>query len=246
MSFLKNHPFAVAAYFKRSTVFTFAIPKEQLQPMIPECLQLDTFDDTYAFVALAMVETKNLRPKGFPAFMGNDFYLMGLRIFVRYVNNQGKRLRGLYIIKSVTDKRKMELVGNIFTHYNYTTTDVTETQTGEIVNVHSNESKIDIEWQYLSEDDAQIPIGSPFTEWSDARRFSGPLPFTFTYNADTKQVLIIEGVRQHWKPQPIRVNRIGLPYLDTLGLHDYKLASAFVVEDVPYYWNKGKMEQWKG
>ncbi len=246
MSFLKNHPFAVEAYFNRSTVFTFAVPKEQLQPLIPECLQLDTFNDTYAFVALAMVETKGLRPKGFPAFMGNDFYLMGLRIFVKYMDSRGKRLRGLYIIKSVTDKKKMELVGNIFTHYNYTTTDITETKVGDTVKVHSSGSAIDIEWQYLNENEAQIPAGSPFTEWADARKFSGPLPFTFTYNAESKEVLIIEGVRQHWKPQPIKVNRIGVPYLDALGLKGYKLASAFVVEDVPYYWKKGKLEQWKG
>lgn len=246
MSFLKNHPFAVAAYFKRSTVFTFAVPKTQLEALIPKCLQLDTFNDTYAFVALAMVETQNLRPKGFPAFMGNDFYLMGLRIFVRYTNNKGKRLRGLYIIKSVTDKRKMELMGNIFTHYNYTTTDITETEAEGSAKVLSKGLGINIEWQYLNDNEAQIPQGSPFTEWADARRFSGPLPFTFTYNANTKEVLIIEGVRQHWKPQPIKVNSIRVPYLDKLGLTEYHLASAFAVENVPYYWKKGKIEVWKG
>lgn len=246
MSFLKNHPFAVSAYFKRSTVFAFAVSKEQLEPLIPECLQLDTFNDTYGFVALAMVQTQALRPKGFPAFMGNDFYLMGLRIFVRYTNSKGKRLRGLYIIKSVTDKKKMELMGNIFTHYNYTTTNIAEAESEGIVKVSSKGLGINIEWQYLNEHEAQIPEGSPFTEWADARRFSGPLPFTFTYNANTKEVLIIEGVRQHWKPQPIKVNAITVPYLDGIGLTGYQLASAFVVEDVPYYWKKGRKDIWKG
>ena len=62
-SFLKNHPFAVEAFFERSFVFTFAVPKEELQPLIPECLALDTFNDKWAFIAVAMVETKGLRPK---------------------------------------------------------------------------------------------------------------------------------------------------------------------------------------
>ena len=122
LSFLKNHPFAVEAFFESSLVLTFALPKEQLQDLIPECLQLDTFQDKWAFVAVAMVQTKNLRPKGFPKFMGNDFFLIGYRVFVRYNNSKGKKLRGLYILKSETDKKKMELMGNIFTHYNYTTT----------------------------------------------------------------------------------------------------------------------------
>jgi hypothetical protein len=120
LSFLKNHPFAVEAFFESSLVLTFALPKEQLQHLIPECLQLDTFQDKWAFVAVAMVQTNDLRPKGFPKFMGNDFFLIGYRVFVRYTNSAGKNLRGLYILKSETDKKKMELMGNIFTHYNYT------------------------------------------------------------------------------------------------------------------------------
>jgi len=42
LAFLKDHPFAVEAYFESSLVLTFAVPKEQLQNLIPECLQLDT------------------------------------------------------------------------------------------------------------------------------------------------------------------------------------------------------------
>ncbi len=114
-SFLKDHPFAVDAFFDSSTVLAFAVPKEELQAMIPECLELDTYNDKLGFVAMAMVQTRQLRPKGFPRFMGNDFFLIGFRIFVKYRTSWGKRLRGLYIIKSETNKKKMEALGNIFT-----------------------------------------------------------------------------------------------------------------------------------
>ena len=125
MKFLKRHPFAVQAHFDSSIVLTFAVPKEQLKDLIPERLELDTFQDKWAFIAIAMVQTKGLRPKGFPQILGNDFFLIGYRIFVRYRNNLGKNLRGLFIIKSETDKKKMAVLGNIFTHYKYTTTDLT-------------------------------------------------------------------------------------------------------------------------
>lgn len=81
LSNLKNHPFGVEAFFESSVVLTFAVPKEQLEPLTPDCLQLDTFQDRWAFVAVAMVQTKNLRPKGFPKFLGNDFFLIGYRHF---------------------------------------------------------------------------------------------------------------------------------------------------------------------
>src|ERR1700722_12302985 len=139
-SFLKNHPFAVDAFFESSLVFTFAIPKEQLQHLIPPCLNLDTFDDKWAFIAVAMVETKSLRPKGFPKIFGNNFFLIGYRIFVRYANQDGRSLRGLYILKSETDKKKMEFLGNIFTHYAYTTTDIKQIDIDNKTEIRSNQS----------------------------------------------------------------------------------------------------------
>src|SRR5688572_2375500 len=142
LSFLKDHPFAVASHFDTSLVITYAVPKEELQKLIPECLSLDTFEDKWAFMAVAMVKTKNLRPKGFPEFLGNNFILTGYRIFVRYETSYGKRLRGLYIIRSETDKMKMALLGNIFTHYNYQRTDISFKQQGEFIEVDSSRSDL--------------------------------------------------------------------------------------------------------
>ena len=58
LSFLKDHPFPVEAYFESSLVLTFSIPKEQIQYLIPECLQLDTFNDKWGFISAAMEQTK--------------------------------------------------------------------------------------------------------------------------------------------------------------------------------------------
>lgn len=241
---LKNHPFAVETYFENSIVLTFAIAKEELQGLIPECLELDTFDNKWAFVALAMVNTKGLRPKGFPKFMGNNFFLIGYRVFVRYTDKRGKRLRGLYILKSETNKRKMSFFGNIFTHYNYKTTDITYEKEGEYLNIRSKKSALDVT---ISSDrhEIKLPETSPFSEWKEARRFAGPLPFTFTYNEENKEVLIIEGVRQNWKPQPLYVEKADVGFILDKGFKNIHLANAFVVRNIPYYWKKGRVEQWK-
>ena len=223
---------------------TFAVPKEQLQKLIPECLELDIFEDKWAFVAVAIVQTTDLRPKGFPKFLGNDFFLIGFRIFVRYTNNAGKRLRGLYILKSETDKKKMEYLGNIFTHYNYTTTDITLTKKDDFTEILSKASDFKIVIENTAKE-ILLPNNSPFTNWKDARRFAGPLPFTFTYNAKNKKVLIIEGVRENWTPEPIQIAEHHISFLDSLNLKDTVLENAFVVKQIPYFWKKGKIEQWK-
>lgn len=244
-SFLKNHPFAIEAFFERSIVLTFAFPKEDLQPLIPECLELDTFDDRYAFVAVALVSTKNLRPKGFPKFMGNDFFLIGRRIFVNYHTNAGKRYRGLYIIKSETNKGLMKNLGNFFTRYNYTKTDIEITKNTSETVISSQQSDFRINIDDKAENVA-LPGTSVFENWKQARRFAGPLPFTFTYNKPKKEVLIIQGMRQNWKPKPLKINSLYLSFLKKEGFKNGVFTSAFEVSQIPYYWKKGKKEKWNG
>jgi len=245
LSLLKNHPFAVEAFFESSLVFTFAAPKEEIQKLIPECLQLDTFKDKWAFIAIAMVQTKSLRPKGFPRWFGSNFFLIGYRVFVRFKNKAGKTLRGLYILKSETNKTKMQFWGNIFTHYHYTTTDVIQQETDGIIKIRSNSSAFNITVDTANNENALLPRESPFTSWKEARRFAGPLPFTFTYEPATRKVLAIEGVRQNWRPTPVEVIDHHFSWISDLKLDHMVLANAFIIRNIPYYWKKGKIEQWK-
>jgi hypothetical protein len=192
-----------------------------------------------------MVQTKSLRPKGFPKFMGNDFFLIGYRVFVRFTNNAGKSLRGLYVLKSETDKKKMEFLGNIFTHYNYNTTDIQQARQNGTTEITSDNSGFKIKIENTDSENIPLPDGSPFSDWKEARRFAGPLPFTFTYNESDKTVLIIEGVRENWKPTPVKVLDFHFSFLDKLQLKQATLANAFIIKDIPYYWKKGKLEKWK-
>lgn len=245
LSFLKNHPFAVEAFFESSLVLAFAVPKAEIEHLIPECLSLDLFDDKYGFIAVAMVQTKALRPKGLPEFFGNDFFLIGYRVFVRYENNAGRSMRGLYILKSETDKRKMEFFGNIFTNYNYETVDIKREEYGDKIEIASQRSNFRIKIENAG-DDVALPESSPFADWTQARKFAGPLPFTFTFRKETKEVLLIEGVRENWKPKPVNVIEYKIGFLEDLNLAGAVLANAFIIEKIPYYWKKGRVELWKG
>lgn len=243
-TFLKSHPFAVEAFFKSSYVFTFAVPEEKIRHLIPECLTLDVHNNQWAFIAVAMVQTKDLRPKGFPSIFGHDFFLIGYRVFVRYMSKAGKNLRGLYILKSETNKKTMEMAGNTFTHYNYNTTDIHQTTcNGELI-LSSIKSDFSVRINKTHAENIALPEGSVFRDWKEARRFAGPLPFTFTYNKPKKEVLIIEGVREKWKPEPIEVLSYHFSFLNNLNLQNIVLANAFVIENIPYYWKKGRLEKW--
>ena len=242
-SWLKTHPFAVEAFFERSLVLTFAAPAAEIQALLPAPLVPDTFQE-WGFLALALVQTRHLRPQGWPAFLGHDFCLVGYRAFVRYVNPAGRRLRGLYILRSETDRKRMELLGNLFTHYRYVTTDITlADQADGGFAATSRQSDFHIKLAPPGPAVA-LPAGSPFASWAEARRFAGPLPFTFSVEAAARRVVIIEGVRQHWQPEPVAVEQAHVGFLQHLPLSHLTLANAFVLRDVPYHWKKGRTDAW--
>lgn len=243
LSSLHLHPFAVEAFFTRSLVLTFAAPAANLAPLLPPCFAPDTFNNQWGFAAMAMVQTRHLRPKGFPEWMGNDFFLVGYRIFVKYHTSAGKRLRGLFILQSQTDKKKMEWLGNLFTQYRYTTTDIKQLLDGNHYHIQSKQSAFSIDVN-LSPEKALLPPQSPFSEWKEARRFAGPLPFTFSYLAGQKKVLIVEGVREDWEPRPVSVTNMQITLPEMLQNKGLQLANAFVVENIPYSWKKGRLDPW--
>lgn len=240
----RANPFAVDAWFDHSCTLTFAVPKEEVAARLPACLEPDTYDNRWGFVAVAVVQTRHLRPSGFPEFFGHDFLLVGYRFFVRYRSASGRTLRGLYILRSETDKPRMAWLGNLFTRYRYVKTDVRLAGNADHLRIDSKESGLEIEVDMHDSSAVGLPAGSPFSSWEQARKFSGPLPFTFTCEEDKRRVLIVEGVRSHWKPQPVRVIRHHIPFLEELGLRNTILANAFVVRDIPYHWKKGKAEPW--
>lgn len=238
----RANPFAVDAWFDSSCTLTFAVPAEEIASRLPSCLIPDVFDGLWGFVAVAVVQTRRLRPSGMPAFLGSDFVLVGYRYFVRYRSASGRLLRGLFIVRSETDKRKMEFLGNLFTRYRYVTTGIRVQRHDSELTIAAPDTGLDIAVDLA--EGAGLPPGSPFSRWEEARRFSGPLPFTFTCEREKNRVLIVEGVRSDWKPRPVRVIRHRIPHLDHLGLGHAVLANAFMVENIPYHWKKGIAEPW--
>lgn len=242
LSWLKTHPFAVEAFFEYSLVLTFAAPLAEVQALLPAPLVADTFGDGWGYLAVALVQTRQLRPQGFPGFLGQDFFLIGYRAFVRYPSPTGKRLRGLYILRSETDKKRMTALGNLFTHYQYHTVDITQQEAAGRRTITSQQADFHVTLAPPAAEVA-LPAHSPFATWAEARRFAGPLPFTFS--ADGSRMLIVEGMREHWQPQPMAVESFHVGFLEKMNFSQLLLANAFAVRDIPYSWKKGRTEAWQ-
>ncbi len=241
MNFLQHHPFAVKAHFDQSLVLAFTVPAEELRPHVPSALQLDLYEEKHAFIALAMVETSQLRPALFPTFLGRSFTLLGYRAFVRFTGSDGRTRRGLYILRSETNSPFMTLTGNIFTQYRYHTIDIDWQKSADGSQKITSNEGLEVHTKPTSPEPS-LPPESPFPDWRQARRFAGPMPFTFTHDAKTQKMISVEGVRKKWTPSPIEIESHKIPFFDQFNFTSCILANAFTVHDIPYLWKKGTTE----
>ncbi len=244
MNFLKSHPFAVVAHFEKVLAVSFAFPEQVLRPLISDGLEIDSYKE-HGFVTIAFVWTRQMRPAGLPAFLGKDFFLAGYRIFTRLRDDSGRRMRGLKILRSETDKQSMVRAGNFFTRYNYRHINLRMVRQGDITNLEtvspSGATTLKLSFGNPTED-TPLPVGSPFPDWRTARQFAGPMPFTFSEDGNGRFV-VIEGVRNNWIPRPVAIKDwyvalfAELPFRNATPI----LANAFAVENIPYRWEKGRI-----
>lgn len=250
---LKRHPLPVRAFFRHCLVLTYAFPERVLAPLLPPGLTLDRYlpdnqpeDQGYGFLAIALVQTEKLRPVGVPAALGQDFFLSGYRVFSRFRTAAGRSLRGLRILRSDTDRELMVSAGNLLTHYHYVKCEaLTREEDGKL------EIRIDTGGEAdlhviadLAGKPAPLPEGSPFPDLKAARKFAGPLPFTFDYEEETHSIVRIQGVRQRWNPEPVAVEVRQCTFFERAPFAGEQpiLANAFHLQDVPYRWERGVTE----
>lgn len=200
------------------------------------------------FVAAAFVQTRGLRPEFLPRWCGQDFFLAGYRVFVKHRTRDGRTLRGLRILRSDANKRGMVWGGNFLTHYNYSRCRASLRETGGALSIRVDTAGGEADASVaviLSAEAAALPSGSPFEDVRAARRFAGPLPYTFDYERQTNSIIRIKGTREEWEPKSVCVEVRRLAFLEDGALATLRpmLASAFYVSNVPYRWGKGVVER---
>lgn len=241
---LQRHPFAVEAFFRWSLVLAYALPARVLRPLLPPGLELDTHGD-FGFLAIALVQTEGLRPKGFPKALGRDFFLSGYRVFARFAPPGKQALRGLRILRSDTDQRAMVTLGNVFTHYGYEHAKVSIQRDQELlrVQVRTPGGTADLDVEASLGQTLGLPPGSPFASMEEARKFAGPLPYTFDLDAPSGKMLVVRGLRTAWDPRPVQVVSQHARFFDKPEFAGAapRLANAFYVENVPYAWKPGEL-----
>jgi hypothetical protein len=138
----------------------------------------------------------------------------------------------------------MAVSGNLLTHYNYRFARVEFRAEHErlSIRIQTPNAEADLALSTDLRDAAsRLPAGSCFATERDARRFAGPLPYTFDYEPQTHSIIAIRGRRRNWRPRLVTADVLRMTYFDRppfVGIQP-NLVSAFYVADIPYRWDRG-------
>ena len=240
---LQHHPFPVATTLRDSLVLLYAVDARVLQPYCPPGLVLEQVGP-YALVAVATVHATDLRLRGTPTWMGRDFVLTGYRVVVKFRAPDGTVRRALCIIRSDTDSRLMVAAGNVFTEYNYRRAAIHPTHEGSWYQVQVGPIGGGVALQArarIDGDDDVLPESSPFSSVRQARRHTGPLPWTVSHDASLDSFVAVHGHRGSWKPRLVNADVSVCTFFDQAEFvgQEVRLAAAFYVEVVDYSWDRG-------
>ncbi|MFI5915810.1 DUF2071 domain-containing protein [Dactylosporangium sp. NPDC051541] len=252
---LRRHPLPMRTRFGHSLVLTYAVPPSLARRALPPGLQPDVYRDPggteHAFVAVGLVSVRGLRPAGVPAALGIDCVLTGYRILARFPTPAGRTMRGLYILHSQTDRRLLAAGGNLLTRYHYRLARIALRSGPDHLEatVDSRDGRADLTvTARLGDPPDTPPPGSPFADLAAARRFAGPLPYTFDFETATHSIVVVKAERTAWQPQPVEleVPRLTFWRHGPFAAAEPVLANAFHVADLDYGWQRGSRRTLEG
>ena len=93
----------------RRVLLNFRADPRVVRPLVPEQLDVIT-QNGFGVVGVCLIRLEQLRPKGFPAFLGVSSEGMAHRVAVRYPTADGWR-DGVFVWRRETDRRPIALVG---------------------------------------------------------------------------------------------------------------------------------------
>ena len=257
LSQLRRHPFAMRAHFDQSLVITWAFAPEVLKTFLVEGLALDTFTDAdgveWGFAAVSVVKLRQLRPAFAPLPIGASDVMAGYRVFCTMQTpagddqDGGKTMRGLRIVASRTTNLALQVGANASTRYGYGRMRSTITQEGNRLRVDLTTADGAADLTATAQlDDATLPSESVFANAAQARRFAGPLPYTFS--PDPEGIVVVKADRNRWEPRPVAVEVEQATFFDhdPFAGAERRLSNAFHVADVDYGWQPGQLYRFGG
>lgn len=182
----------------------------------------------YGYLNVVVSHLSQMRPQGFPGFLGFSYWHVAYRIYARF-----RDIEGLAFLRSDADSPLMVWAGNLLSSFAFHQAKVVVD--GAMLEVSSEEAPLRIALDRAAP--VTLPNGSPFIRPEAAAEALKYKPVGLSVEGDRVDVLRITRDEAEWRSRLIQVSEASIPYLDRFAP---TLEICYEVEPIEYRWNRAE------
>lgn len=125
MKLLKQIPITYKGELHDVKLINFSVDIEEVLPLVPDGIKVREFDGK-AIISMVNVKLKSMRPAGLPEGLSFDYQHVAFRLLVEDSPlNKGEN-KGIFFLKSFSDKPMVVWSGNLMTNYRLSNAQISE------------------------------------------------------------------------------------------------------------------------
>lgn len=127
MKLLKQIPITYKGELHEVKLINFSVNMEEVLPFVPAGIKVRDFDGK-AIISMVNVRLRSMRPTGLPRALSFDYQHVAFRLLVEDSPlNEGEN-KGIFFLKSFSDKPMVVWSGNLMTNYRLSNAQISEDQ----------------------------------------------------------------------------------------------------------------------
>ncbi|MCB1237896.1 MAG: DUF2071 domain-containing protein [Verrucomicrobiae bacterium] len=231
---------AITGTIRRRILLNYRVAPEVARAVLPTRFRPKLVGG-HAIAGICLIRLENIRPKGFPSFIGSSSENSAHRVAVEWEDDRGETQQGVFVPRRDTDSRMNALAGGrIFPGVHHHSKFIVEDRDGQI------------SMRIVAEDIAQPLVeleateterfldASVFPSLSDSSEFfeAGCIGYSSRPDSCTLDGLLLK--ISDWRVSPLSVHRARSAYYDDCSIFpagSIELDHALLMRDIPHEWH---------
>lgn len=127
MKLLKQIPITYKGELHDVKLINFSVDIEEVFPLVPDGIKVRELDGK-AIISMVNVKLKSMRPAGLPKGLSFDYQHVAFRLLVEDSSLNGGENKGIFFLKSFSDKPMVVWSGNLMTNYRLSNAQISEAE----------------------------------------------------------------------------------------------------------------------
>jgi len=217
MNFMKRIPIKYLGELHEIRLVNFYVDMEEVRPLVPERIRIRDFNGR-ALISMVNVMLRNMHPSFLPGALNFEYRHIAFRLLVDDSGLNGGEAKGIYFLRSFTDKNLIAAAGALLTDYRL-----------EPAAIHNIDRMLELKQgeRFLNYalDPGAVPAADP-----QLLQTVGALDRA--YSLRDEELYMVRILRERWPLRPVECYLFETNFFKTA-----QLAGAFTVDEtIRYEW----------